>query len=51
MSIIIFKTIYRNLLSVYLPIGVISQLPREFANYQAEAEGMSIRTLLNTKQD
>jgi len=23
---------------VYLPIGVISQLPREFADYQAEAE-------------
>jgi len=26
------------LLSVYLPVGVISQLPRKFADYQAEAE-------------
>jgi len=32
------RTVYRELLSVYLPIGVISQLPREFADYQAEAE-------------
>ena len=32
------RTVYRDLLSVYLPIGVISQLPREFADYQAEAE-------------
>ena len=32
------RTIYPDLLSVYLPIGVISQLPREFADYQAEAE-------------
>ena len=33
------RTVYHDLLSVYLPIGMISLLPsREFADYQAETE-------------
>jgi len=37
-ALCIFETVYRDLLSVNLPIDVISQLPRELADYQAEAE-------------
>jgi len=36
------------MLSVYLPIGVKSQLPREFADYRAEAENWPLRRLLAT---
>ena len=32
------RTVYRDLLSVYLPIGVISHSYREFADYQAGAD-------------
>jgi len=36
------KAVYRDLLSEYLPIGVISQQPREFADYIKQKQKQSI---------
>jgi len=41
------RTIYRDLLSVYVQIGMISQLLRAFVNYQAEAEVISVNIPLH----
>ena len=41
------RTVYRDLLSVYLPIGVICPLPSEFADYQAEAEAETVSIIHN----
>ena len=36
------KAVYRDLLSEYLPIGVISQQPREFADYIKQKQSISV---------